>query len=100
MDTVLPTIEQLKKVQKSCVEFINTVSEDTSCMTEYRREMLIACEGLAVMAELYAKMCGISIERVTDTEKWLSKYSRNWRIKNKESELSEIIKMFEKIEKL
>lgn len=57
---------------------------------EYRQEMLIAAEGICVMAELSAKLAGYEIEPVTDARAWLDKYSDSWLRKNKPSELYRI----------
>lgn len=100
MNVEIPGEEELKKTRDRCMNFIADLSGETGSDTKYRREMLIACEGLAVMSELYAKMCGFKMERLINTEDWLAKYSENWRRKNKESELSEIIKMFIAVENL
>ena len=61
---------------------------------EFRQEMLIAAEGIAVCAELFASTLGYDVTRWTNTESWLSKYRAMWCSKNKESELCEIEKMF------
>ena len=64
----------------------------------FRQEIMIAAEGVAVMAEVMMKLYGYEVSRITDTESWLKKYRSNWLIKNKESELSEIEKMFSFVE--
>ena len=73
--------------------------EESKIDNEYRGEMLIAAEGIAVVAELIAKEAGYTFKRLTDTEKWLVKYRRKWLAKNKESELCEIERMFRVMEK-
>ena len=66
---------------------------------EYRQELLIAAEGTCIVAELQAMIQGVSIERVTDTEAWLLKFSEKWLQKNKPSELHELEKFFRECEK-
>ncbi len=61
---------------------------------EYRKEMLIAAEGICVIAELNAKITGEKLERITNTERWLQKFRSAWTDKNKESELRNIEEMF------
>lgn len=61
---------------------------------DYRTEMLIAAEGICVMAEVSAKLAGYHTKRVTDTERWLEQYSDSWLRKNKPSELHRIREMF------
>ena len=65
----------------------------------FRQEILLAAEGVAVMAELMMLLRGYPTERVTNTESWLAKYRENWLKKNKESELKEIETMFQLLEK-
>lgn len=60
----------------------------------FRQEILLAAQGVAVMAELMLMLRGYSVDRVTNTENWLAQYRANWLKKNKESELKEIEKMF------
>ena len=65
----------------------------------FRQEILLAAEGVAVMAELMMLLRGYPTERVTNTESWLAKYRENWLKKSKESELKEIETMFQLLEK-
>ena len=62
---------------------------------EYRQEMLLAAEGICVMAELIAKFQGQQVTRLTDTKQWLEQYCQKWLQKNKPSELFRIREMFE-----
>ena len=55
---------------------------------------MLAAEGICVMAELYAKLEGIAVTRMTNTEEWLKKYRTKWMQKNKESELCNIEELF------
>ena len=47
-----------------------------------------------MMAEPYAKLEGITVKRITNTEEWIKKYHAKWMQKNKESELGNIEEMF------
>ena len=87
-------------VQKAYLEFIRKLSAEEWVNDEYRQEMLLAAEGICVIAELLAKAEGKVVNRVTDTEEWLEKYSQKWLKKNKESELYKIEEMFIACEKL
>ena len=60
----------------------------------YRQELLLCLEGLCVMAELWGKLSGLSVERITDTQSWLAGYRASWLARNKESELSRIEEVF------
>lgn len=64
----------------------------------FRQEIMIAAEGVAVMAEMMMKLLDYAVSRRTDTEKWLVKYRTSWLKKNKESELREIETMFRILE--
>ena len=90
----IPDINTLIEIQKECDEFIAELSSVVWTEDEYRKEMLIAAEGIEVMAELLSKENGNPIERHTDTGKWLEKYRKRWLLKNKESELREIERVF------
>lgn len=65
---------------------------------EYRQEMLIAAEGICLIAELSEKMSGVKANRTVNTYEWLNKYSQKWLEKNKESELHRIVDMFTYLE--
>lgn len=67
---------------------------------EYRQEMLLAAEGVCVMAELWAKQIGQPVKRLTDTRSWLHKYSEKWLEKNQANELYRIQEMFEYCENI
>lgn len=95
----LPNEDTLKKAQLECREFIDKLSNQKWENDEYRKEMLVAAEGVGVMTELFAKKQGYYIERLFNTEKWLCSYRSQWVKKNKEGELCEIEKMFRFMEK-
>ncbi len=95
-----PEEEAVKSAVGTCLKVIDGVKSQTWEKEEYRREMLIAAEGIIVMAELLAKLAGYKIERVSDTFSWLKALRESWLISNKESELREIEKMFNYVEQL
>ena len=82
------------------MELIEKLSNEEWKNDEYRKEMILCLEGTLVMAELILKVKKYPIKRVTDTEKWLKKYREKWLLGNKESELSEIEKVFRFYESL
>ncbi len=71
----------LKYIQDSYTDYIKNFPEDFK--GEWADEMLIAAEGVCVMAELFAKMAGIKCIRLTDTKEWLEKFNKKWLEKNK-----------------
>lgn len=83
-----------------CCRVIDELSGQSWERDNYRAEMLLAAEGILVMAELYAKLQGESRSRISDTSAWLKKYRESWLKYNKESELSEIEKFFTYLENM
>lgn len=88
-------VEQIQNTYQKCRE---SLAGQKWTFDEAREEMLICIEGICVMAELLAKLKGIAVDRMTNTEEWLAKYSAKWEAKNKLSELSAIQEMFEYLE--
>lgn len=88
-----------EEVQKAYLQFVAQCSKAWK-QDEYRQEMILAAEGICVMAELLAKAKGEEIERITDTKEWLRRYSAKWIEKNKKSELNKIEEMFMASEKI
>ncbi len=86
--------DTLRKVQDTYLHLKDMIGTDIWEKDECRQEMHIAAEGVCVMAELYAEMTGMSVERTTDTKEWFSKYKEKWLQKNKPSELYNIEEMF------
>lgn len=86
--------EELIKVVDDSFEILKSVGKCEWENIRYKNQILLVAEGLAVMAELLAKLAGYKIHRRTDTNKWLKKYKTAWLEDNKESELREIEKMF------
>lgn len=57
---------------------------------DFKAEMLLALDGVCVLAELGAKLAGVECSRVTDTKAFLERYRERWLAKNKISELERI----------
>ena len=93
-DIVYPSLEDIQHTQTTCQEMLATLQGQTWVLDEYRQEILLAAEGLMVMAELYAKFAGYEIENFSDPNEWLEKFRTKWLEKNKESELFRIEDMF------
>lgn len=89
-----PEKEQIEETVALCKTLIDELSEQKWGRDNYREEMILASEGVIVMAELFAKLAGYDIKRISDTSLWLNKYHQSWLESNKESELCEIEKMF------
>lgn len=97
-EPAFPDIETVIGIQKDYLEIYSQLTNSVWGNDEYRKEMLIAAEGMCVMAELCGKLAGYEIERVTDTGDWLRRYKAKWLEKNKESELRNIVALFEYME--
>ena len=85
----------LTAVQNAYAELVKKLSCEQWSNDEYRQEMLVAAEGVCVIAELWAKLKGMSVERLTDTRKWMQKFSEKWLQKNQPNELYKIREVFE-----
>ena len=85
--------DHVSQVQQRYQALVAALQEQVWGDDECRQEMLIAAEGLCLLAELYAKLGGFPVERLTDTEAWIAKYRAKWLAKNKESELRNIEEM-------
>ena len=93
-DKVASPFKKLAEIQKAYAELKDKLSAEKWANDEYRQEMLIAAEGLCVMAELLTKLQKGKVDRLTDTKEWLKRYSGKWSLKNKKSELHNIEEMF------
>ncbi|MBQ8815457.1 MAG: hypothetical protein IJZ85_13290 [Lachnospiraceae bacterium] len=87
--------DEVKLIQQGYLEIAQKLSAERWGSDEYRQEMLLAAEGVCVMAELSAKLAGYETEPVVDARAWLDKYSESWLRKNKPSELYRIVEMVE-----
>ena len=92
--------EKIVEVQKECVSVINELITQTWDNKEAKEELIICAEGICVLAQLGAKLFGITAEKVVDVNKWLVKYKDKWLKKNKESEISKIEEMLLYIENI
>ena len=99
-EAVCPDKEAIKSAVLTCTTVIDSLKSQTWEKEEYRSELLVCAEGIIVMAELFAKLLGYDIKRVSVTSQWLSNYRKLWLEANKESELGEIEKMFNFLEQL
>ena len=89
-----PSLEDIQFAFDNCKDIIAVLENETWEMDEYRQELLIAAEGLMVMAQMYAKFAGYEVAAYADVNQWLKKYRTKWLEKNKESELFRIEEMF------
>lgn len=86
--------DEVRAVQKEYLRISGDLSGESWGNDEYRQELLLAAEGICVMAEVSAALAGYGLERVSRTKEWLCKYKRKWLEKNKASEMYRIEEMF------
>lgn len=84
----------LEEFQNRCQKLAASIQAEREFSKEYRDEMLIAIDGICLMAELYTARAKKPVKRTVDTEKWLEAYRSKWMQKNKKSELRNIEEMF------
>ena len=85
--------ENIQKVQKECIAVVNELLSQTWEYDDAREEMILCAEGICVLAQVGAKLCGINVDTVVDAKQWIQKYKSMWLKKNKESEVSKIEEM-------
>lgn len=95
----VPTFEMVGHIQKTCKQVMEELSNQVWKQDEFRKQMLIAAEGIILIAEIMGKIAGHPVERMTDTKKWLEIYSEDWLKKNKRSELTEVQEMYLTLDK-
>lgn len=93
-----PSMERVKEIQTICKNVMDELSAQSWKQDEFRKQMVIAAEGIIVMVELLAKVAGYPIERISDTNKWLEIFSEDWLKKNKQSELDAVLDIFKVLE--
>ncbi len=84
----------IQRMRDGLVEIWDSLSKEVWERDDYRREAVIAVEGMVVTLELLAKVFGTPIARKTDTEAWLKRYREAWLLSSKESELERIEEQF------
>ena len=70
------------------------LAAETWTKDEYRQEMLLAVEGICVIAQLREKLEGRPVTGVVDTQSWLARYRQKWLQKNKPQELPRMEAVF------
>ena len=85
--------ENSSEIQKECTIIIEELSAQKWTNDEIREEMILAAEGICVLAQLGAKLFDVVPDAVVDPKQWMIKYKEKWLSKNKESEVSKIEEM-------
>jgi len=89
-----PEGETVAQIQWRYSEICTLLSGEPWGKEEFRKELLLAAEGICVMAECGAERAGLTIARLTDTECFLERYRERWLAGSKESELRCIEELF------
>ena len=92
--TVYPEKDTLAAVSREAKALYCELDAQKWELDNYRQEMLLAVEGTALIAELFAKFMGAQVNRWTNAQSWLKKYRESWLRSNKESELCRIEELF------
>ena len=61
---------------------------------EFRKELLLTVQGVRILAEQSAKIQKYALAPASDVKAWIAEYAAQWRKKNKESELRNIVELF------
>ncbi|MBO7740894.1 MAG: beta-N-acetylhexosaminidase [Clostridia bacterium] len=92
--------ERLAAIQEIYSTVMPKITAEEWTTDDFKAEMLLALEGVCVLAELAAKLSHIETERLTNTADFLARYRAKWLEKNKESEISRIEDIFMYIDSL
>lgn len=96
----IPTADELEKIRDSALSIYEKLSSEKWENDNFRIEMMLATEGIAVVTEYFARVKGGDIGRKTNQKEWFEKYRTVWMQKNKKSEIDEVEKMFNCMEKV
>lgn len=90
----IPAEDVLVNCYRGCQEILLELQDQSWINDGLREEMLIAAEGMQLIAALFAKIAGYPIEQTVSAEKWLERYRKKWLQESKQSELSRIEDLF------
>ena len=86
--------EELIKCRRGCQALLLELQDQHWEKDDLREEMLIAAEGMQLIAELFASIAGYPMERTVSAETWLDRYKKKWLQESKQSELGRIEALF------
>ena len=87
--------EDIEAILTDYVAIRDTLSQQHWQHDEFRQEMLIAAEGICLMAQLAARQFGYPLKPVTDAVPWMDKYRDSWIRQNKINELENVLAVFQ-----
>ena len=65
---------------------------------KFKKHIILSAKAVMIMAENIALLAGYDVKKESDVLEWLKEYRMAWLEDNKESELSEIEKVFNAID--
>ncbi len=89
--------EAFETAQQACTDVISEISNEEFKDIDIKTEFLTAAKGISLLIKWSASQQGHLIKSNVDFNKWLLEYQQNWLKTSKYSELSELLKMFNKI---
>ena len=95
----IPEEAVLVKCRDGCLALLEELKGQKWQQQGLLEEMQMAAEGMALIAELFAKIAGYSLEQTVSVEKWLERYKKKWLEESKQSELSRIEALFDYVVK-
>ena len=90
----IPSEEDILRCIQGCEEIAEILKEQKWEKDSYREEMLIAAEGMQVIAQIFAAIAGYPVPKEISVLQWLEAYKQQWRKESKESELYVIENLF------
>ncbi len=88
------TAKEADEIYETAQDLIKQIHSADFVNPDIPNEMILAVQGIALIAELLAGFGGNTPKHHTDTEAWLAAYRDAWISKNKESELWRIERTF------
>lgn len=90
------TKEQVIEIQNEYKQIISQINAAGD--NEYLYAMALCTEAVLVIAEITACLAGYGITRITNTEEFLDKYTKQWLSQSKEKELFLVSDVFRRLE--
>lgn len=88
--------QTVKDIQREYKDIISKTNAEPQ--NEFLSAFGLAAKAVLVIAEITAKIAGYNIERITNTNEFLSEYSKQWLAQSKEKELFLVTDIFEILE--
>lgn len=90
----IPSEEEILHCIQGCEEITEILKGQKWEKDGYREDMLIAAEGMQVIAQIFAAIAGYPVPKEISVLQWLEAYKQQWRKESKESELYVIENLF------